>query len=804
MIFSKLFGNKGILGINARNLHYLKAYNPKKAIKIADDKIKTKQFLSARGVSVPKLYAILKQYSDLDNFNLNSLPATFVIKPNNGYGGEGIIPIVGKKGTNWVTSGGKELSKKQILSHIREIIDGTYSISNVRDIAFIEQLIISEDSLAKYSYKGLPDIRVVVHNLIPVMAMLRLPTRESDGKANLHLGAVGVGIDIAKGIATHISYKNRILEELPDNLGPIKGYKIPYWDEILMIASRSQLITNLGYLAADIAIDKNSGPVLLELNARAGLGVQIANLAPLRKRLQRIEGVKVTNPSKGVRIAKDMFGNVIEKEILNLSGKQLIKTKENIEIILKKEKVKVRAQVNTSKQRSIIDEKLATKLGLLEDTSKYDDEKSILKMKFSLKGKRIQTIVDVEEIPSKEIKFILGGRDLTDFLIDTSIDEKRMKFTPANTDDKEIFIQSKVSIDYEESDRTLALMDRKIKLLYHLRPKNLEEVKEKFQANPTFNPIFEYPELSFDELEIIDTLNKIKTDDSPIGKLFNRKKIDILDKIKLLTSIDTEEFTENSINCFGKPTQQDVELAKTQLLLMKDEENKQDPRIYSAEEAKEKFEAKLKEYNITKWKVKIKDSLVTSCVIGKTNAILLKDTKYSRDKIENLIVHEIETHLLTAENGKEQPYKIFNRGFEDYLSTQEGLAIYNIEKQRKKLFINNFKILSYVVAIDLAFTKSFLEIYNILRDEYKLPPNSAWGTALKVKRGICNTKDPGSFTKDIIYYNGYLEVKKFIEDGGDYKDLYLGKFNIKDIDTIKAINNIVPPRYLPNWINTKK
>ena len=159
--------------------------------------------------------------------------------------------------------------------------------------------------------------------------MLRLPTKESEGKANLHMGAVGVGIDIAKGQATYCTYKNKIIEELPEGLGKIRGLKIPYWDEILNISSRVQLITNLGYMAIDICIDKNSGPVLLEINARAGLGVQIANLAPLRKRLERIEGVKVTTPAKGVRIAKDMFGNIVEKEIEHLSGKQIIGTEEN-------------------------------------------------------------------------------------------------------------------------------------------------------------------------------------------------------------------------------------------------------------------------------------------------------------------------------------------------------------------------------------------------------------------------------------------------------------------------------------------
>jgi len=43
---------------------------------------------------------------------------------------------------------------------------------------------------------GLPDIRVIAYNMVPVMAMMRIPTKESGGKANIHGGACAVGIDI--------------------------------------------------------------------------------------------------------------------------------------------------------------------------------------------------------------------------------------------------------------------------------------------------------------------------------------------------------------------------------------------------------------------------------------------------------------------------------------------------------------------------------------------------------------------------------------------------------------------------------
>ena len=225
----------------------------------------------------------------------------------------------------------------------------------------------------------MPDIRVVVHNLIPVMAMLRLPTKESDGKANLHLGAVGVGIDIANGNATHVVYKNKIVNEVP-GMGSIKGLKIPYWDKILLIASNVQLTTNLGYMAVDIAIDRNIGPVLLEINARAGLGVQIANLAPLRKRLERIQGLKVSSPEKGVRIAQDMFGNKIVKEVKKIGGKEIIGSREKITIHDKDGKRIVWASINPLLEKTLIDVGLVNDLGL-------DPHSKNVRIKFSLSEK---------------------------------------------------------------------------------------------------------------------------------------------------------------------------------------------------------------------------------------------------------------------------------------------------------------------------------------------------------------------------------------------------------------------------------
>ena len=193
--------------------------------------------------------------------------------------------------------------------------------------------------------------------------------------------------------------------------------------------------------------------------------------------------------------------------------------------------------------------------------------------------------------------------------------------------------------------------------------------------------------------------------------------------------------------------------------------------------------------------------MVADCVSGKNNRLFLrKGAKFSEERIEALIIHEIETHILTAENGKNQPYEIFNRGLANYLTTQEGLAMYNVEKQRHVPFQNNYKALAHVIAIDTALKGSFVETFEKVL-EYGLPIEVAFRSALKAKRGYADTSRPGAFTKDYIYFYGYNQVKKFIEDdGGDIKDLFIGKINLEDLDTIKKISRIQKPKLLPKWL----
>ena len=74
----------------------------------------------------------------------------------------------------------------------------------------------------------------------------------------------------------------------PDTGHKLSGLKLPFWREILELSAQCYDMVELGYLGADIVLTPDRGPIILELNARPGLGIQIANLAGLVPRLEKI------------------------------------------------------------------------------------------------------------------------------------------------------------------------------------------------------------------------------------------------------------------------------------------------------------------------------------------------------------------------------------------------------------------------------------------------------------------------------------------------------------------------------------
>jgi len=389
-MFEIIKNKNGILGMNSRNLDYIRPNNLLEAKKLADNKLLSKRILKKNEIPVPGLIARINSREDLERFDWQSLSSTFALKPNRGFGGEGILIVYGKKkparngftigdaGGNhedvWIKADGSLVTVDDLKNHIQNILDGSFSLSNTPDTAFFEERLQLLKLFKPYSFKGIPDIRVIVFNKVPIMAMLRLPTKESLGKANLQQGAIGVGIDMASGITTTaIQGKNKFVEQIPGTRLVLSGIKIPYWKDILTLAVRAQEISDLGFLGADVAIDKERGPVILELNARPGLSIQLANRAGLRERMERVAGLQIKTIEKGVRVGMDLFGGEIEEELEEISGRKVIGPVEKVKLVGKDGKeVEVEAKIDTGAGFSSIDKALAKTLGFEKTIEEFE------------------------------------------------------------------------------------------------------------------------------------------------------------------------------------------------------------------------------------------------------------------------------------------------------------------------------------------------------------------------------------------------------------------------------------------------
>jgi alpha-L-glutamate ligase-like protein len=282
--------DRGVLGLNRRNAEYTLRYNPRRLYPLVDDKSRTKQLAQRAGIAVPELYGVVEAEHQVRNLpDMLRQYRDFVIKPARGSGGDGILVISGRLRQMYRKINGLLIGQEDLNHHVSNILSGLYSLGAQPDKALIEYRVHTHPLFHAITYQGVPDIRVIVFLGVPVMSMVRLPTRISGGRANLHQGALGVGVDIATGKTLTAVWRNDIVSEHPDTGNTVTGVKIPGWSSLLRLAARCYELTGLGYQGVDIVLDKGKGPLILELNARPGLNIQIANRSGLLPRLKFIE-----------------------------------------------------------------------------------------------------------------------------------------------------------------------------------------------------------------------------------------------------------------------------------------------------------------------------------------------------------------------------------------------------------------------------------------------------------------------------------------------------------------------------------
>lgn len=287
----------GVMGMNQRNISYIARYNDRRLYPNVDNKLRTKELALEEGIAVPDLLGTVSyQHGVEDVFKLLPEDQGFCIKPSKGSGGKGILVVTGCDENGYKKASGAYVQRQDIVRHISNILAGLFSLGGDSDEAMLEALIEFDPVFDGFSHEGVPDIRLIIFKGYPVMAMLRLATHASDGKANLHQGAVGVGLDITTGRAISAVQHNQIITHHPDTNKVLSDIAIANWQSLMTLASKCYEVSGLGYLGVDLVLDKHRGPLVLELNARPGLAIQIANQKGMLDNLKHIEALDLRRP----------------------------------------------------------------------------------------------------------------------------------------------------------------------------------------------------------------------------------------------------------------------------------------------------------------------------------------------------------------------------------------------------------------------------------------------------------------------------------------------------------------------------
>lgn len=423
-----------ILGLNARaQISY--RYNKNWGRSVANSKLLTKKVLKKAGIAAPEIYKKFMRPRDILSFDWQSLPDSFALKPSRGLGGEGIIVIKkrSKDGTAWITTSRKKRTVEDLKLHTLDIFEGAYSLQHSSDVAFAEEYVGRHKAFRKFAYRGTPDIRVVVFNKVPVMAMLRLPTKDSGGRANLHQGAIGVGIDIATGITTKAVWYGHQIKFKPGTKRKLHGIKIPSWTKVLETAVKCSEATHLGFLGVDIVLHPEKGPMVLELNAQPGFQIQLANDTGLKKRMDRVEDLEVADAEHGVRIAKILFAERFADRVKLEEGVKTLKPIEDVIIYAhgskNKRKELVKARIDTGALRTSIDRGLAESLNLLSEdnilwrkryayrSASGRQTRPVVGITMRIAGRKLRTTASVANRSKMTTHLLIGRNDLEGFLV---------------------------------------------------------------------------------------------------------------------------------------------------------------------------------------------------------------------------------------------------------------------------------------------------------------------------------------------------------------------------------------------------
>jgi len=568
-------------------------------------------------------------------------------------------------------------------------------------------------------------------------------------------------------IEKQIFHYSNIIKSIPW-IWDIRWIKIPNWDKVLNLSVKVQQVTKIGYLWCDVVLDKKDWPLLLEMNIRPWLELQVANLAPLKDRLERVEWLYVNTVEKWVRLWRDLFSWDIEEKIRNISWKKVIGSKEYLKIIYNDKDYKYLTDIKPSSSKSYIDKKFAIDVLWI---SEKDLKQWYIRVEWSLLWEKKKFKLILKELWS--INFILWFNSLKWFLIDP-YKYKKWELPISEVDKivkwKNVAIKRNQQEQLKKLDKALIWIDKKLLILKYFSPINLISEKQKFiESKWKYIPELEYNNINLNLDKFEEELASIEVPDIPLSDIYKRKKEEIINKINLLKAFinkTPKDITLFSQKIYWKVDRENLDYSNS--ILENKSEIKDEEEYLSFDEIKDFINKFNHIYDI---KINLKLSNKSARFVMKWDVLYMREwAKVWKKEMRSIIAHEIEWHYLRKINWKKLDYLIFWQWTAWYLEIDEWIAIYNQNRFLSKTDRKYYGIFERYYFVNYALNNSYSKLLEKMLEYYNYDYERVFTYLVRLKRWLLKFSDDWVFTKDLVYVNWYLKLDNFINNWWNNKN----------------------------------
>ncbi|MEE4661600.1 MAG: flavohemoglobin expression-modulating QEGLA motif protein [Halieaceae bacterium] len=309
--------------------------------------------------------------------------------------------------------------------------------------------------------------------------------------------------------------------------------------------------------------------------------------------------------------------------------------------------------------------------------------------------------------------------------------------------------------------------------------------------------------------------------DHPLGDVIWKTAWSYSTAAYMLKSMGTEEFTERSIELYGRPdrrweNQKFTDLSAAEFMLRTSSDLMQSCAVPPAEShiSAELLAEKLRErvdplFIDDPIEVEVTTELASKAAASSKRVRLRADARFSDLDLDQLFEHEVMVHSATMLNGLHQPHlDVLGLGSPRTTRVQEGLATMAELATNSMDLARLRRIALRVRAVSLALAGAdFIDIFRMFLEEGQSEEESAQ-SAMRIFRGGDPEGGGICFTKDGVYVGGLLEVHTFmrtaVRDGRPelIPLMFSGRVTLADVVVLAplAAEGLVEgPRYIPKW-----